>query len=152
MSAWHKRFPPQSFNILKEENMEDGFGQGMRVLIITQAARLDPEEEGHREILEDLLSQAVSSLSEEHSIFRVRYNTVADKGLPVQISSTNCGESNRSVRKAFFKWLGLDEIKPFKGESNRENFIHDCVFTDPESGETKSAAVIFLFDKNLPAE
>ncbi|MGI5935603.1 MAG: hypothetical protein ACOX7I_02185 [Oscillospiraceae bacterium] len=152
MSWWYKKFPPQEFSVFKEENMENGYGQGMRGLIITQLAKLDPEEEGHKKILEDLLSEAVSSLSSEHPVFRVRYDTVMEKALPVQISCSSCKESDRSVRKAFFRWIGMNEIKPFKGEPNKENFIYDCVFTDPESGETKPAAVIILFAKNLPVK
>ena len=47
------------FTIMTEENMEEGFGQGMRGLIISQLFQLDPEDKSHREILDELLGQAV---------------------------------------------------------------------------------------------
>jgi hypothetical protein len=150
MSWWYKKYPPQEYRVFREENMEDGYGRGMRGLIITQLAKLDPEEAGHREILEDLFGQAVSGLGSAHPVFRVRYEAVTEQGLPVQISCTSCKESEHSVRKAFFKWLGMGEIKPFKGKPDKDNFIYDCTFADPESGETRAAAVIILFDKDLP--
>jgi hypothetical protein len=146
-----KYFPKPEIDLIREQNMMEQPGRGVRILVVTQFNVFKPEDEAGMALYDKIFMDAVEALKQSKPLFALRYQTVLEKKLPLRFFSSICGEKDSGMRKCYSTWLKTIDAKDFGvWKENSEMFLHDGVFNDPVTGEARSSIVIFLFDSRLP--
>jgi hypothetical protein len=136
---------------MRELNMGQEVGRGMRVLVVSQFTEFDPADARCVESFDNIIAGAVEMLRQSKPIFDLRYGTVFEKQLPIQYCFSVCGEKGSGMRKVYRAWMKSINIKDFGiCKEDREYFTFDGQFDDPVTGEQRMSAVLFMFDSRLP--
>ncbi len=147
----NKYFPKPDIKLMREQDLMDEPGRGVRILVVTQHIDFNPEDEALMELYKKILSEAIAALQKEKPIFELRYSKVLEKRLPIRCYSCVCGEKDSGMRKCYSTWLSTVNSKDFGvWKEGSELFLHDGLFDDPATGESQSSLVMFLFDSRLP--
>lgn len=147
----NKYFPKPEIKLIREQDLVEEPGRGVRVLVVTQFIEFSPEDEALMALYDKIYAEAVESLNKDKPIFELRYSKVLEKKLPMRFYSCVCGEKNSGMRKCYSTWLSTINAKDFGAwKEGSELFMHDGLFNAPSTGEQKSSLVMFLFDSRLP--
>lgn len=148
---WDKYFPKPEIRLIREQDLVDEPGHGVRILVATQHIEFKPDDEALMTLYKKILSEAIEELQKKKPIFELRYSKVLERKLPIRCFSCVCGEKDSGMRKCYRAFLSTVNAKDFgTWKENSELFLHDGVFDDPTTGEAKSSLVMFLFDSRLP--
>jgi len=146
-----KLFPMPQIKKLREVNMTEEAGRGVRIMAVSQFTEFDPSDTRSVELYDSIVGRAVEKLRESKPLFDLRYGTVLERELPMQYAFSVCGEKNSGTRKCYKAWLKEIKEKDFGiWKENSELFLHDDFFEDPATGEQRSSLVLFMFDSRLP--
>ena len=146
-----KLFPMPQIKKVRELNMSELPGQGVRIMVVTEFTEFDNSDKNSLELYDSIVERAVEKLKEEKPLFALRYNKVCEDKLPMQYTYSVCGAKNSGTRKCYRAWLKFIDEKAFGvWKENSELFLHDDFFEDPASGEQRRSLVLFMFDSRLP--
>ena len=148
----HKLYPRPELRVMLEEGMDDPVpGRGMRALIVTQELSFS-KREATRRLFEEMFNTAAAACKDKNEIFRLRFDTVEQSGLPRKILTAVCGEKDSGMRRCYYEWQAQIRAKDFGTacKENRELFFYDGSMPFEPGGEAQSYAVVFLFDSRLP--
>lgn len=146
-----KLFPMPQIKKVREHNMTDEPGHGVRIMVITEYTEFDMSDSKSAELYDSIVALAADKLKETKPLFALRYNKVCEDNLPMQYAYSLSGGKNSGTRKCYKAWLKAIDEKSFgMWKENSELFLHDDFFEDPASGEQRRSLVMFMFDSRLP--
>lgn len=146
-----KLSPMPEIKKVRETNMTDEAGRGVRIMVVSQFTEFDIFDNQSMKLFDSIVGRAVDKLRESKPLFALRYDFVCERELPMQYSYSVCGEKSSGTRKCYKSWLKAIKEKDFGiWKENSELFLHDDFFDDPETGEQMRSLVMFMFDSRLP--
>lgn len=145
---------PPFYSLMKQDcRTSEVMGKGTRVLVITGSDIMDISEQQRLQVYEALYSDGVEKFLSKKE-FAQRITSMKNNKHPLCVCASVCNVGHLpSMTKCFSVWRKMLATEPFLiGETDKDFFVEDLVYTIPGQEGEKMAGIAFCFEKDMPID